>query len=277
MLPDGDTLKLRTVSGYKHDHEGNLTGSTNPNPLLNTQMYQVTFSNGSIRDFAANAIAAAIYTQHDDKGNKYLLIKEIIDHERLPEAINMGSEWVTSSNDNKSRIRTMRGWRMCVLWKDGSTTWEKLSTLKGLYPLHVIDYVHLHNLQDEPAFAWWIPMYTQYRDRIIKSVKTRTAKRNVKFGIKIPTSVEDALKIDRETNTTYWGDAIEKEMRNNRVAFQILSPNEKVPQWYKFIRCHMNFEIKMDFTRKARFVTGGHMTDPPSFLTYSSVVSRDSV
>ncbi len=55
-------------------------------------MYQVTFSNGSIRDFAANAIAEAIYTQHDDEGNKYLLIKEIIDHERLPEAINMGSE-----------------------------------------------------------------------------------------------------------------------------------------------------------------------------------------
>jgi hypothetical protein len=33
----------------------------------------------------------------------------------------------------------------------------------------------------------------------------------------------------------------------------------------------------MDFTRKARYVAGGHMTDPPSTLTYSSVVSRDSV
>ena len=33
----------------------------------------------------------------------------------------------------------------------------------------------------------------------------------------------------------------------------------------------------MDFTRKARFVAGGHKTDPPSSLTYSSVVSRDSV
>jgi hypothetical protein len=33
----------------------------------------------------------------------------------------------------------------------------------------------------------------------------------------------------------------------------------------------------MDFTRKARFVAGGHMTDPPPTLTYSSVVSRDSV
>ena len=33
----------------------------------------------------------------------------------------------------------------------------------------------------------------------------------------------------------------------------------------------------MDFTRKARLVTGGHKTDPPAQLTYSSVVSHESV
>jgi hypothetical protein len=33
----------------------------------------------------------------------------------------------------------------------------------------------------------------------------------------------------------------------------------------------------MDFTRKARFVVGGHMTEAPSSITYSSVVSRESV
>eukprot|EP00978_Attheya_sp_CCMP212_P004652 scaffold10138_cov34-Attheya_sp.AAC.1 len=33
----------------------------------------------------------------------------------------------------------------------------------------------------------------------------------------------------------------------------------------------------MDFTRKARFVAGGHLTDPPASITYSSVVARDSV
>jgi hypothetical protein len=33
----------------------------------------------------------------------------------------------------------------------------------------------------------------------------------------------------------------------------------------------------MNFTRIARYVAGGHMTDPPTSLTYSSVVSRDSV
>ena len=33
----------------------------------------------------------------------------------------------------------------------------------------------------------------------------------------------------------------------------------------------------MDFTRKARFVAGGHVTDPPTSITYSSIVARDSV
>ena len=39
----------------------------------------------------------------------------------------------------------------------------------------------------------------------------------------------------------------------------------------------MIFDVKMDFTRKARFVAGGHLTDAPSSVTYSSIVSRDSV
>jgi hypothetical protein len=39
----------------------------------------------------------------------------------------------------------------------------------------------------------------------------------------------------------------------------------------------MFFDIKMDFTRKACFVAGGHVTNPPSNITYSSVVARDSI
>ena len=31
----------------------------------------------------------------------------------------------------------------------------------------------------------------------------------------------------------------------------------------------------MDLTRKVRFVAGGHMTDPPTVMTYASVVSRE--
>jgi hypothetical protein len=72
-------------------------------------------------------------------------------------------------------------------------------------------------------------------------------------------------------------EAIQKELQNIRSAFHFLSDDETVPIGYKKIPCHVVFDVKMDFTRKARFVAGGHMTDPPSTITYSSVVSRESV
>jgi hypothetical protein len=38
------------------------------------------------------------------------------------------------------------------------------------------------------------------------------------------------------------------------------------------------FDVKMENSqRKAGFVVGGHMTDPPAAATYASVVSRESV
>ena len=53
----------------------------------------------------------------------------------------------------------------------------------------------------------------------------------------------------------------------------------KVPELngYTEIRCHLIFDVKMDFTQKARFVTNESMTDTPVDLCYLSVVSRDSV
>jgi hypothetical protein len=46
---------------------------------------------------------------------------------------------------------------------------------------------------------------------------------------------------------------------------------------FQEIGCHIVFDIKMDFTRKARFCAGGHTTDTPVAMMYSSVVLRDSV
>ena len=63
-----------------------------------------------------------------------------------------------------------------------------------------------------------------------------------------------------------------------RVAFDAIDDG-KIPPGYTKIDCHLIFDVKLgeNFRRKARFVAGGHVTDVPSSLTYSSVVSRDSV
>jgi Reverse transcriptase (RNA-dependent DNA polymerase) len=51
----------------------------------------------------------------------------------------------------------------------------------------------------------------------------------------------------------------------------------KPPPGFKHVQLMMIFDIKMDFTRKARLVARGDLTDTPPALTYSSVVSRESV
>jgi hypothetical protein len=68
-----------------------------------------------------------------------------------------------------------------------------------------------------------------------------------------------------------------KEMQNNAVAFEFLEEGEAIPVGSKWIPFHMIFDINCDFTRKARFVAGGHWTNAPDSITYSSVVTRDSV
>ena len=67
-------------------------------------------------------------------------------------------------------------------------------------------------------------------------------------------------------------------MKNIRVGFKFLADDDPIPPGYQQIDCHMIFDVKMeDFRRKARLVAGGHKTKAPATLTYSSVVSRESV
>ena len=59
--------------------------------------------------------------------------------------------------------------------------------------------------------------------------------------------------------------------------FKFLEHGEQVPVGHQQIPYRIVFDVKMDLTRKARICAGGHKTDPPSSITYASVVSRDSV
>ena len=52
-------------------------------------------------------------------------------------------------------------------------------------------------------------------------------------------------------------------MTNVSIAFCILDNGEEKPVGYEHINCHLIFDVKMDFGRKARFVAGGHTTKPP--------------
>jgi hypothetical protein len=46
---------------------------------------------------------------------------------------------------------------------------------------------------------------------------------------------------------------------------------------YQEVQCHVIFNVKMDFTYRARFVAGGHTTDTPGSITYLRVVSCNNL
>ena len=109
---------------------------------------------------------------------------------------------------------------MCVEWKDGSSSWERLADLKESYPIQIAEYAQSKGIAEEPAFAWWTPYVLRRWDRIIASVNKQYHKRTHKFGIEIPRTVERALQIDKENGNNLWRDAIAKEMKTSAEEYQ---------------------------------------------------------
>ena len=66
-------------------------------------------------------------------------------------------------------------------------------------------------------------------------------------------------------------------MKNVGVAFEILPNGQKAPVGWSKASGHLIFDVKMDFTRKARWVKDGHCTPNPTTLMYAGVVSRESI
>ncbi|CAJ1948165.1 unnamed protein product [Cylindrotheca closterium] len=151
--------------------------------------------------------------------------------------------------------------------------------MKKSFPVEFADYAKLKAIDDEPTFAWWVPHVQRKRDSFIQKIKSKYWERTHKYGIRIPTSVKEAIKIDQENGDTMWQDAIKMEMKNNRIAFEGYNGDVSKLVGYKQITGHMVFDVKLgkNFRRKARYCADGHKTEAPAALTYSTVVARDSV
>ena len=281
MLPRGDSLARGRVVGRKRDADGNPLGRANANPILDTRRYEVEFADGEVTELTANVIAQSMFAQCDEEGNDLLLLESMVDYRKSEKALSIKDQKIVHRGRPSLR-RTTVGWQICVQWKDGSTSWEKLSDLKECYPVETAEYATAQGIDHEPAFNWWVPHVLKRRDRIISAVKrrgnTRYMKRTHKFGIEVPKTIKEAYALDAKNGNTLWADAIAKEAKSVRPGIKVLAEEEDPPPGHQRIRCHWIFDIKMeDFRRKARYVAGGHMTEPPASITYASVVSRETV
>jgi hypothetical protein len=266
---------------------GEPVSCAHTNPFFDTREYEVEFINGTIEQYAVNVIAENMYAQVNDKGNMFQLLDEIMDHKKDDTAIDIANGTVTLANGNVKPKITTQGWQLLVLWKDKSMSWVNLNHLKASNPIELAEYAVANQIVEEPAFKWWVSNTLCKWNLIISKVKKKYWRMIHKFGCTLPHSVEEELEIDRLTGTDHWQRALNRERclrknvawnaRDNTTPDEIQSGKVKDMIGFQEIGCHIVFDIKMDFTRKARFCAGGHTTDTPAAMTYSSIVSRDSV
>jgi hypothetical protein len=167
-------------------------------------------------------IVENMYAQCDIEGRQYNRMEGIIDHRTYGHAVATAEMYIKHGSNKKVR-KTIKGWNLCVEWKDGTISWERLADLKESNPVEVAEYAATKSLFNTTSFIWWAPHFLRKRTRIIAAVTKSYHKRTHKFGIEVPKSWDDCVKLDKENDNTIWQDAVRKEMKYVRIAFKILN------------------------------------------------------
>ena len=234
------------------DEEGNLVGTFSDTPALNTLLYDVEFPDGAVKQYAANIIAQNILYQVDANGRHSHVLEGVIGHRKTGRAVEQDEAYITTRRGQRKLRQTTVGWELQVQWRDKTTQWVPLKVLKEDNPVEVAVYAKSQGIDKEPAFSWWVPYTLKKRERIIASVRSRVVKRTHKYGIEVPTSMAHARRIDETSGTTLWKDAVDLEVYNNSIAFHILEDHEETPVGWTKTSGHWVFDVRMDFSRKAR-------------------------
>ena len=100
---------------------------------------------------------------------------------------------------------------------------------------------------------------------------------NTKFLMVIPNTYNKSVYLDRINDNTYGKDDTKKEMKNVEYDIKFINDGRNLPIGFKRIICHLIFDVKFDLTRKSRYVGSGHFMQMPASMSYSGIVSRDSV
>ena len=128
-------MQTGKVKRRKVDDLGVPTGHRHDNPILDTCTYYVEFPDGAEMEYTANMIAENMRAQCDIDGNQWLLMEAIIDN-RSDESVVKRKDAFITVNNRMQRVKTTKGWELCIQWKDGTTTWQRLADMKESHRCH---------------------------------------------------------------------------------------------------------------------------------------------
>ena len=107
----GENMTVRRVTKRVIGPDGNVAGTYDKNPYLNSMIYEVEFYDRQVQEYAANIIAENILTQADAEGFSLMLMKAIIDHRKYEfVAIPKSDMYFVTRRGGKKRRKMTIGW-----------------------------------------------------------------------------------------------------------------------------------------------------------------------
>ena len=132
------------------------------------------------------------YSEVDDDGYNFDLLYEIIGHKSDDTTVHKKDGYFHTKSGTKRRVITTTSWKLRVKWETGEHSWIALKDIKASNPVEVAEYAVRQGIGDEPAFAWWVKQ-TLKRKTVVISKASMRHRRNMKFGIRIPHTVQEAI------------------------------------------------------------------------------------
>ena len=72
-------------------------------------------------EYSANTIAENMWAQCDLDGNQHILMDSIVDYKKTEGAVSIADKFIIRNSRQHMR-KTTKGWKLCIQWKDGSTS-----------------------------------------------------------------------------------------------------------------------------------------------------------
>ena len=98
LSKNGVEMRSAKAVSWIKDKHGKVKGTYHNNPILNTRFCDVMFPDGAICQYAANFITDEMYSQDNTDGHHTLLLKEITDHRKSANAIQIDDNYIISKN-----------------------------------------------------------------------------------------------------------------------------------------------------------------------------------
>ena len=200
-----------------------------------------------------------------------------------------------------------------VTYQDGVTTWMDVDDLKSVYPNILAHYVLKYDMGEivNGKYRRWTTSFlrslqvveqrqrrTQIsgfqsrtfaspdqlavshpykRIRRIQPLQTknkRKSKRTFKYGLEVPRTWKDVVRLDNQAGDGRWQETIRQEVDAliKHDCFDLRTRDYKPSPEYQYCRLHFVYDIKQDLRYKARLVCNGKLVDAKGMSTRATVV-----